>query len=136
VLQLLQRLLQRLLGREHSRELKASQRVAAVQRDGSLLYSTGQGTTSTVRWLKLLHVLRGHTIQANAQRPDERPDKRARSPRTLSWRPASSRRPILCSADPQQQRSTLLAGLMRHASSKWPRASPYFSCFTSTWPRP
>jgi hypothetical protein len=47
---------------------------------------------------------------------------------TLSWRTASSSLPILLKARPQQQRSTLLAGLILQAISKCANASPYFSC--------
>lgn len=49
-------------------------------------------------------------------------------PLTLSWRIASSNLPILFRARPQQQRSTLLAGLILQAISKCASASPYFSC--------
>jgi len=55
---------------------------------------------------------------------------------TLSCRAASSKRPILLRARPQQQRRTLLAGLMVQPSSKWPKASANFSCFIMIWPKP
>jgi len=55
---------------------------------------------------------------------------------TLSCCSASSSLFIFRNAMPQQQRNTLLLGLMLQACSKCTNASRYFSCFRWIWPSP